>query len=95
MTFGFSPYAEGPFAESNGSIPVQLTGVSAVGRVGTVDIDIISSVFAVGRVGTVTLNANSIVDLTGVRTVVRLNRVNVWGLVDVDQTPNWTEVIAA
>ena len=35
------------------------------------------------------------VNLSGVRTVVRLNRVNVWGLVDTAQTPNWTEVVAA
>jgi hypothetical protein len=33
--------------------------------------------------------------LTGVRTVVRLNKQNVWGLVNTAQTPNWTEVIAA
>jgi hypothetical protein len=31
--------------------------------------------------------------LSGVRTVVRLNRVNVWGLVDVNQTPNWGNVL--
>jgi len=45
--------------------------------------------------GTVIVAANANVNLTGVRTVVRLNRVNVWGLVDTAQTPNWTEVVAA
>jgi hypothetical protein len=45
--------------------------------------------------GTVTTNANSVVNLTGIRTVVRLNKQNVWGLVNTAQSPNWTEVIAA
>jgi hypothetical protein len=43
--------------------------------------------------GTVYVVGNVVVDLTGVRTVVRLNRVNVWGLVDTAQTPNWGNVL--
>jgi hypothetical protein len=45
--------------------------------------------------GTVIVAANANVNLTGVRTVVRLNRVNVWSLIDPVQVPNWTEVAAA
>jgi hypothetical protein len=39
MTFGFSPYAAAPFAdtgEASLGISVELTGVTAVGVVGTV-----------------------------------------------------------
>jgi hypothetical protein len=34
-----------------------------------------------------------VVNLTGVITVVRLNTVNVWGVIDPVQTPNWTTVL--
>jgi hypothetical protein len=45
--------------------------------------------------GSVTVNGNVVVNLTGVKAVVRLNKQNVWGLVNTAQNPNWTEVIAA
>jgi hypothetical protein len=31
--------------------------------------------------------------LTGVKTVVRLKRVNVWGLISPTQVPNWSQVL--
>ena len=73
------------------AIPTLLGNVDVSGT-GTVDV---TGVYAVGVVGTVDVKANSVVNLTGVRTRVRLNRVNVWSLIDTAQTPNWTEVQAA
>jgi len=55
----------------------------------------LTGVYSVGVVGSVATNANAVIDLTGVRARVRLNKQNVWGLIDTAQTPNWTEVIAA
>ena len=73
------------------SIPVRLGNVT---NSGTAVVDL-TGVYAVGVVGTVDAQANAVVNLTGFRTVVRLNKQNVWGLVDVAQTPNWTEVLVA
>jgi hypothetical protein len=77
-----------------------LTGVTAIGVLGNTDEEAgatvnVTGVYAVGRIGTVTINSSAVINLTGVKTVVRLNKQNVWGLVDTAQTPNWTEVIAA
>ena len=101
--FGGFPYGGSPFADTGDAtlgISVQLTGVSAVGRLGNVDVVesvtfVLTGVNAVGAVGSVTIAAEGSVVPTGVYTVVRLNRVNVWGLVDTAQSPNWAEVIAA
>ena len=51
-----------------------------------------TGVNAVGVIGNVDVKGSAVVNLTGVRTRVRLNRVNVWGLVDTAQTPNWADI---
>jgi hypothetical protein len=55
----------------------------------------VTGVNAVGVIGNVEIKGSAVVNLTGVRTRVRLNRVNVWSLIDTTQNPNWTEVQAA
>ena len=57
--FSDIPYAGAPFASLGGtSVSVDLTGVTAVGVVGTVDVRTdqiidVTGVYAVGRVGTI------------------------------------------
>jgi excinuclease UvrABC ATPase subunit len=75
-----------------------VTGVSGTGQVGSVTVQegtsvLVTGVFATGAVGTAAVTAGAVVNLTGVKTVVRLNKQNVWGLVDTAQTPNWTKVL--
>ena len=79
---------------------INVTGVTAIGVLGNTsesgDVNInLTGVKAVGRIGTVSNTGSAVVNLTGVKTVVRLNKQNVWGLVDTAQVPNWTEVLAA
>jgi len=100
----------GTVTASGGAI-VNLTGVYAVGQIGNVETKgsatvNLTGVYAVGRIGNVTASGSATVNVTGVSTIVKLNTVNVWGLINPVQTPdwvvindapnpNWTDVIAA
>ena len=75
------------------------TGVAATGAVGTITTQTVNRFsvagFSVnGTLGNVTVIAKADVTLAGVSATSELSNVNVWGLIDEDQTPNWQEVAA-
>jgi hypothetical protein len=51
-------------------------------------------VSATASLGTATVDAEAIVAITGVSATLELSNLNVWGLIDESQTPNWTDVAA-
>jgi len=75
------------------------TGVAATGAVGTTTTQTDNrftapTLFATTFVGSVTIDAEANISLIGVSATGELSNVNVWGLIDEDQTPNWQEVAA-
>jgi len=77
---------------------VPVTTVSATGSVGTVTISIggsdvpVTGVTATALLGNVIVSIPSRVIVMGTQCIVRTNSVNVWGLIDPNQTPNWIDV---
>jgi hypothetical protein len=77
---------------------INVTGVTAIAVLGNTTetsggavVDL-TGVYSVGRIGTVIVKADSINNVLGVKAVVRLNTVNVWGLINTDQTANWANI---
>ena len=75
------------------------TGVEATGAVGTITTRssnkiIVFTPAAIGSVGSPTLVGKATVTLTGLSATSELSNLNVWGLIDESQTPNWTDVAA-
>jgi len=80
--------------------PVEVTGVSGTGFVGSVSIAgaanaQVTGLQATGFVGTVTVETgNIIVDLIGVSCIASVTSVSVWITINDSQTPNWVEIAA-
>ena len=75
------------------------TGVAATGAVGTTTTQTVNrfpvpGFNIVSSLGAITTDAEANISLTGVSATGELSNVNVWGLIDEDQTPNWQEVAA-
>jgi len=75
------------------------TGVAATGAVGTTTTQTDNrftapTLFATTFVGSATVDGEANISLIGVSATGELSNVNVWGLIDEDQTPNWEEVAA-
>jgi hypothetical protein len=75
------------------------TGVEATGAVGTATTRTVNrfEIFlsgATASLGAPTVIAKADVTLTGVSATGELSNLNVWGLIDESQTPNWTDVAA-
>ena len=75
------------------------TGVAATGAVGTVTTRTVNRFEihlsgATASLGAPTVIAKADVTLTGVSATSELSNLNVWGLIDESQTPNWTDVAA-
>ena len=75
------------------------TGVAGTGSVGTITTRSSNKVIlfapaATGSVGSPTLVGKATVTLTGVSATGVVSNLNVWGLVDDAQNPNWVEVAA-
>lgn len=77
------------------------SGVAATGSVGSVTtrssniVNIsITEIQINSALGTLSIDAEANISLTGLSATGELSNVNVWGLIDEDQTPNWQEVAA-
>ena len=76
---------------------IDVTGFAIPTLLNSVDVQVdsfidVTGVYAVGRIGNVTASGSATVLVTGVKAVVKLKVVNVWGLVDDNQTPNWADI---
>jgi hypothetical protein len=80
--------------------PVEVTGVSGIGRVGSVTVrgaanTLVTGLQAVGSVGSVAVETgNIVVNVTGVSCVASVTSVSVWITINDNQTPNWVEIAA-
>jgi hypothetical protein len=96
VAFQQSAFQESAFQE--GQVTVVVTGVDAVGSIGTVtillsSIIIVTGVDATGYIGTVVVTAAGTAPVTGVVAYGEIGSVLVWGLVPNTQAPNWTLII--
>lgn len=96
VAFQQSAFQESAFQE--GQVTVVVTGVDAVGSIGTVaillsSIIIVTGVDATGYIGTVVATAAGTAPVTGVVAYGEIGLVLVWGLVPNTQVPNWTLII--
>ena len=94
--FGREEYGSGPYGQA---VPVSVTGVAGTGALGTVTptgtaVFAVTGVAGTGGIGTVTPAAGAGVALTGVAATGGIGGVNVWGIIDASQTPNWVEIAA-
>jgi len=70
-------------------------GVEGTGEVGNVTIRIsvlVTGVSASGEIGNVTVRGKASVSLTGVSATGFIGNVLVWGIINTDQTPDWTAI---
>jgi hypothetical protein len=83
-------------AEATIIITTGLAGTSALGTTTTRTNNIFPIVgySATALLGTATVDAEARVTITGVSATLELSNLNVWGLIDESQTPNWTDVAA-
>ena len=75
------------------------TGVAGTGAIGTTTTKTdnrftVPTLYVTTSVGSVTIDGEANVALVGVSATGQVSNINVWGLVDDSQTPNWTEVAA-
>ena len=75
------------------------TGVAGTGALGTTTTKTVNRFEihlsgATASLGSPTVIAKADVTLTGVSATGELSNLNVWGLIDESQTPNWTDVAA-
>ena len=73
-----------------------VAGTGAVGTATTITQNIVELFLsgATSSLGTATVDAEARVTITGVSATSELSNLNVWGLIDESQTPNWTDVAA-
>ena len=100
--FGLNSFASSPFASTGAStIPsvlVEVTGVQAVGQVGTVQVIypvqniVVTGLQAVGQVGTVIGLGSQIVYLTGVQAQGISVQVLVWGQIPFVPDAYWIDI---
>jgi len=85
---------------ASGEAVITLTGFAITSGLGTVttksinNVIITNNLFMTGQIGTPTIDAEAIVVLTGLSGSGELSNLNVWGLIDESQTPNWEDVAA-
>ena len=96
VAFQQSAFQESAFQE--GQVTVVVTGVDAVGSIGTVtillsSIIIVTGVDATGYIGTVVVTAAGTAPVTGVVAYGEIGSVLVWGLVPNTQNANWQLII--
>jgi len=75
------------------------TGVEATSTLGTPTTKTVNRFGVLGfaataSLGVATVDAEANVTLTGISATGELSNLNVWGLIDESQTPNWTDVAA-
>lgn len=97
--FGNSSYSETPYATEgvDPNVEVSPTGASATGVVGTVSFILdqnlsVDGVSAAGVVGDVLVPVDISVFVTSLIGSSEITSSLVWGEIDQDQTPNWTEI---
>ena len=83
-------------AEATIIISTGVAGTSALGTATTITTNVFSvaGVQGITSLGTATVDAEARVTITGVSATGELSNLNVWGLIDESQTPNWTDVAA-
>ena len=83
-------------AEATIIITTGVAGTGAVGTTTTITQNIVELFLsgATSSLGTATVDAEARVTITGVSATSELSNLNVWGLIDESQTPNWTDVAA-
>ena len=79
--------------------PVEVTGVSGTGFVGSVVAQAganapVTGLQAVGSLGSVTVNVITPVNVVGVSGTASVTSVTVWITINDNQTPNWVEIAA-
>ena len=93
---GWGRGARGDLGWGEGSIPVTVTGVAGTGAVTTVSIALGQTIVPTGVEGTGAAGdvavADAVIGVTGVSATGVVNIVNVWGLVDDSQTPNYSTI---
>jgi hypothetical protein len=83
-------------AEATIIITTGVAGTSALGTTTTKTVNRfgVLGVSATASLGEATVDAEATVTITGVSATGELSNLNVWGLIDESQTPNWTDVAA-
>ena len=83
-------------AEATIIITTGVAGTSALGTATTQTVNRfgVLGLSATASLGEATVDAEANVTITGVSATGELSNLNVWGLIDESQTPNWTDVAA-
>jgi len=85
---------------ASGEAVITLTGFAITSNLGTVTTKTVNRFGVLGLSATVSIPATVAVDaeanvtITGISATSELSNLNVWGLIDESQTPNWTDVAA-
>tara|TARA_R110000823_G_scaffold176318_1_gene308823 strand:+ start:44 stop:346 length:303 start_codon:yes stop_codon:yes gene_type:complete len=83
--------------ETASGVNVAVTGVSATGFIGTVEVDAkatvyLTGVFGTGAIGTVEIDAKATVYLTGVFGTGEVGDALVWGIIPTGGIPDWQQI---